>query len=237
MQTVRFALVKFGGGIVQASGSIAGVTHARNRFGNYIRARTKPVNPNTARQDLVRSALAELTVRWSATLTAAQRTAWNLYASNVAMTNRLGETIHLTGSNHYIRSNAMLTRLGLANVDAGPVVFELPAQDPAYSITASEATQQITHAFDNTLDWATETGAKMYLFQGRPQNAQRNFFGGPWGYIGLIDGIDPGGAVTPWVGGVLFPIAEGQRQWTYARIMRADGRLSQIFRDDTFVAA
>lgn len=231
------ALVKYGGGIVQMSGSIAGNTFARNHYGNYARARTKPVNPNTGRQQVIRAALAELTVRWSSTLTAPQRTAWNLYGSNVAMTNKLGETVYLTGFNHYIRSNIMLTRNGLTNVDDGPVVFEIPTQDPAYSITASEATQQITHAFDNTLDWAKETGAKMYLFQGHPQNAQRNFFGGPWGYIGLIDGIDPGGAVTPWVGGVLFPIAEGQRQWTYARIIRADGRLSEPFRDDVFVGA
>ncbi|GAH50296.1 unnamed protein product, partial [marine sediment metagenome] len=44
------ALVKLGGGIVQISGSIAGNTFARNRFGNYMRSRTKPVNPNSTRQ-------------------------------------------------------------------------------------------------------------------------------------------------------------------------------------------
>ncbi|GAH28464.1 unnamed protein product, partial [marine sediment metagenome] len=37
------ALVKYGAGIIQMSGSIAGDVHARNRFGNYIRPRTKPV--------------------------------------------------------------------------------------------------------------------------------------------------------------------------------------------------
>ncbi|GAI01350.1 unnamed protein product, partial [marine sediment metagenome] len=44
------ALIKYGGGIVQISGSIAGTVFARNKMGNYARPRTKPVNPRTARQ-------------------------------------------------------------------------------------------------------------------------------------------------------------------------------------------
>ncbi|GAH13494.1 unnamed protein product, partial [marine sediment metagenome] len=49
------SLVKYGGGIVQMSGSIAGNTFARNRYGNYVRARTKPINPNSDRQVVVRA--------------------------------------------------------------------------------------------------------------------------------------------------------------------------------------
>lgn len=231
------ALVKYGGGIVQMSGSIAGDTHARNRFGNYVRARTKPVNPNTASQNIVRSLIAALVERWAETLTAVQRAAWNLYASNVAMKNKLGETIHLTGFNHYVRSNHGRMRTSRTIVDAGPVVFTLPDQDPTFTITASEATQQINIAFDNTLAWATETDGLMLVEQGQPQNPQRNFFAGPWRHMTQIDGIDPGGAVSPDVGAVQFAIAEGQRIWCYARISRADGRLSELFRDDVIVAA
>jgi len=123
------ALVKFGGGITQMSGSVGGTTFARNRYGNYARAKTKPVNPNTAAQAAIRSALSELTVLWSQTLSAAQRTAWNLYGASVAMKNRLGETTYLTGFNHYIRSNVMRNRVGLGVVNDGPVIFELPAAD------------------------------------------------------------------------------------------------------------
>lgn len=231
------ALIKFGGGVVQMSGSIAGDTFSRNRYGNYVRARTKPVNPNTARQVAVRSAIATLTTRWSQTLTAVQRTAWNLYADSVNMTNRLGETVHLSGFNHYIRSNVTRETGPTVLVDDGPTVFELPAQDPTMAVTASEATQQLTVSFDNTMDWAVEDGAFLFLFQGRPQNAQRNFFGGPWRFLSYVGGVDPGGAVTPnvTVGG--FAIAEAQRQWIYARISRADGRLGVPFRADVAVGA
>ncbi len=231
------ALVKFGGGVIQMSGSVAGNTYARNRYGNYARARTKPVNPNTALQQAIRGAIAFLTDRWAQTLTAAQRTAWGLYGDNVNMTNRLGEVIHLTGFNHYIRSNAIRKQVGIAIIDAGPVVFEIPASDPTFAITCSEATQQITWAYDDTMDWADETGAHIFFFQGQPQNAQRNFFAGPWRLKGGVNGVTGAPTASPYVGPVAFAIAELQHQWGYARILRADGRLSEKFRADTFCAA
>ncbi len=231
------ALIKFGGGIVQMSGSIAGNTFARNRYGNYVRARTKPINPNTARQILIRAALAFLTTRWSQTLTAVQRTAWNLYAANVVMTNKLGESMNLSGFNHYIRSNTLLKRFGAVPVDDGPVIFEIPAADPTFSVTASEATQQLTFVYDDTLAWNNEDEGFLSLFQGQPQNAQRNFFGGPWRFAGAVAGATGVPAPSPRLLDVEFAIAEGQRQWVYARISRADGRMSAPFRADVFVGA
>lgn len=231
------ALIKFGGGVVQMAGSIAGTTFARNRYGNYARARTKPTNPNTARQQAVRAAVAELSVRWAQTLTALQRAAWNLYGANVAMKNRLGETVFLTGFNHFIRSNTWLCRLGGTIIDDGPVIFEIPAHDPAFSISASEATQQITWNYDDTMDWATETDSWLLLYQGSPQNAQRNFFAGPWRLCSQLAGVTGAPPASPLITGVVFAIAEGQHQWCYARILRADGRLSEQFRDDCFTGA
>lgn len=231
------ALVKFGPGILDARGSVGGVVFSKNSSGSYMKARTKPVNPNTARQVAVKAAMAFLTTRWSQTLTAVQRTAWNLYASSVAMPNKLGEAIFNSGFNHYIRSNLIAKLVGYPLVDAGPVVFELPAQDPTFAVTASEATQVLTLAYDDTMIWATEDLAYMYFFQGKPQNAQRNFFGGPWRLIGSVAGIDPGGPVEPHAGTAVFAISELQRQWVYARIQRADGRISEPFEADAFCAA
>lgn len=231
------ALVKFGGGITAMSGSIAGNTFARNRSGAYIRSRTKPVNPNTDRQNDVRAVVAFLVERWSETLTAAERAAWDLYASNVTMKNKLGESIKLTGFNHYIRSNASRIRAGNGAIDAGPVIFELPAQDPAFAVTASEAAQTFSVTFNNALGWATEDGAALIIHGGRPQNAQRNFFAGPWRFSRWLPGIDPGGAVSPAECTSHYAIAEGQHLWVYARITMADGRLSEIFRADIIVAA
>jgi len=231
------ALVKYGGGIIQMSGSIAGNTHARNRYGNYIRAKTKPVNPRTQLQTDVREAIQQLTTRWSQTVTDVQRVAWNLYANSVNMKNKLGEVIKLSGFNHYIRSNAIFQRLDLPVVDDGPVIFELPEADSTFAVSASETTQNITATFDNTLAWAIEDGSLLCMFQGTPQNAQRNFFAGPWRFWTAVQGVDPDGPVTPRVAPAVFAITELQRMWVYARIIRADGRMSEVFRADTFCVA
>ena len=231
------ALVKYGGGVVQMAGSIAGTTFARNRYGNYARARTKPVNPNSAGQVAVRAAMAFLTDRWSATLTIPQRTAWNLYAANVVMTNRLGESINLSGFNHYIRSNLEYKRIFGATQDSGPVIFEIPADDPTFAITASEATQNITVTHDASMPWADENGAAMLIYQGYPQNGQRNFFAGPWNYLANIPGINGAPAGSPSDHAAVIAFAEGQHLWCYARIVRVDGRLSQPFRADVLCAA
>ncbi|KKM24027.1 hypothetical protein LCGC14_1609210 [marine sediment metagenome] len=231
------ALIKYGGGIVQMSGSIGGTTFARNRYGNYARAKTMPINPNTALQIVVRTTLAFLTNEWAQTLTAIQRTAWNLYGSSVAMKNRLGEAVFLTGFNHYIRSNSLLKRSGLTLVDDGPVVFEIPASDPTLALTGTATTQDITLVYDDQMTWPDENGGFLFIFLGQPQNAQRNFFDGPWRLTDFVTGINGAPPTSPTVSTAPFAISEGQHLWAYARIMRADGRLSEAFRADTFCQA
>jgi len=228
------SLVKYGGGITQMSGSIGGTVFARNRFGNYCRSRTKPTNPQTQLQTNVREAVQQLSTRWAQTLIAAKRTAWNLYGNSVAMKNKLGETIYLTGMNHYLRSNSFRQIIGLPIVDDGPTIFELPEADSKFAITASEATQEISYTFDTGLAWGTEVGGWMLLYQGSPQNPQRNFFNGPWRFNAALEGTAMGPGTSPRAIAVKFAIAQDQRQWAYARIARADGRISEVFRADCF---
>lgn len=231
------ALVKYGGGIIQMSGSLAGNTFARNRYGNYVRARTKPTNPNTAKQILVRAIVASLTARWSQTLTAVQRTAWNLYGSSVAMKNKLGETVHLSGFNHYIRSNSWFARMERTLVDDGPTVFELPAQDATMSITISEATQVVTMTFDDTQPWCSEDNAMLVILQSQGINPQRNFFNGPWTGRSAKVGASGVPVTSPLDYASITVATELQRIFAKFRILRADGRLSEPFVANTFCAA
>ena len=225
------ALVKYGGGIVAMSGSIGGMTYAKNRSGNYVRAWSKPINPNTDRQDVVRSALAYLADRWHSTVTALQRAAWNLYAGNVVMKNALGEATYLSGYNHYIRSNMISVQLGIAPVDAGPTTFNIPEQDPAFALTADASDGTLDFAFDDTMEWCDEVGAHMFIFQGKTMNETINFFDGPWRALAHIegDGETPPSSPEEDVS-VVFAIDYNQNIFTYARILRADGRLSEPFR-------
>jgi len=229
------ALIKYGGGIVQMSGSIAGNTHARNRFGNYMRARTKPVNPNTDAQASVRAVIAFLTEHWKDALSDAQRTAWNTYAAAIAWNNKLGEVVHLTGFNHFMRANSFLSRLDKTVVLAGPTVLSLPVQDPLFSCTGVVGGNAITVTFDDTLDWDNETGGYLVYYQGQPQPHTRNFFNGPWKLLSYTAGVDGVPVASPVVETGVYTLIEGQRVWVKARIIRADGRMSGEFQSDFIV--
>ena len=212
------------------SGSIAGNTHARNRFGNYMRARTKPVNPNTDRQAAARTMIRYLAEQWREDpMDDAKRLAWATYANGVAWNNKLGETVKLTGFNHFIRSNAAMIAAGGSLVINGPPDIGLPPGDEAFAVTCNATTQKISVAFTDTFDWALETGAYLSVEMGMPQNATRNFFGGPWRFAAGIAGVDTTGVSTPQEIDPPFTLTPGQRVWCRAKIIRKDARVSTPF--------
>jgi len=223
--------------ISDITGKVGGNIFSRNRYGLSVRAFTKPVNVNSTLQQAARAAMASLVERWSSTLTAAQRTAWGLYADSVAVQNKLGETVYLTGQNMYVRTNCILVQNSLTPIDDAPTVFELPDQDPTLAVSISEATQQLSITFDNTRSWANEDGGYLFIYMGSPQNPQRNFFAGPWKYAGKVEGDGASAPTSPATISVPFAATEGQRIWVYARILRADGRLSERFRASGFCGA
>lgn len=218
----------------QRSGSIGATVHSHNRFGQYIRSRSVPVNPNTTRQVAIRNATRSIAIAWQNTLTQAQRDAWNVYGANVSWTNKLGDAVNLTGLNHYIRSNAESVALGFGRIDVAPVIFTLAAAELVLGCTASEATQQLSITFDDTAFWASEAGSFQHFYMGIPQNSGIGFFGGPYKYVASVAGVSP--AVSPKLATAPFPFAEGQRIWLRSRIMRADGRLSE-FAEFNFLGA
>lgn len=223
------ALVKYGGGIIQASGSIAGNTFARNRFGNYMRARTKPVNPKSDRQNIIRTIVSYLAEYWHQDLNDTQRNLWNVYAAAVAMKNRLGETIYLTGFNHFIRTNCPQLMLTEAVKDAAPSTLSLMEKDET-TVCSEEniAAQTFTFTFDNT-GWGVNPDDKYWLcfYQGQPKLVSRHFFDGPWRFMsaaGTVAG-DAGTQTLP----AEFAFAEGQKVWFQARMISFSGRTSEIW--------
>lgn len=227
------ALLKFGAGIVAMSGSIAGNTFARNSSGAYVRARTKPVNPNSDRQVLCRSAVSEIAERWYQTLTISQRAAWATYASAINMKNRLGEVIKLSGFNHYVRTNTARVDSGNTKIDAGPTELSLPEKDPSFAITASVASQKITVTWDDASPWSDIASSFLLLFEGRPQNKTRNFFNGPYQWMYNI----PGNGTSPTEVTPVFPLILGQKVWVKGRISVGDGRLGEPMYANCIIAA
>lgn len=224
------ASVKFGGGVTAMSGSIAGSVFARNRFGFYIRPRTKPVNPRSDRQSAARTLMKLLTDYWnSAAMSDAERGAWITYAAAIAMKNRLGEVMYCTGFNHFIRSNTARILVDGALIEAGPTVLSLPGADNTIVMTADATAELLTVAFDDTQDWCKETGGFLSVSMGQPQLHTRNFFGGPYRNAGAIVGNTDVPITSPQTLTPPFTLVTGQKVFAFARIIRADGRVSNPF--------
>lgn len=218
------------------SGSVGGTTYSRNKSGMYMRARSVPVQPDSAAQLQVRSALTALVTAWKETLTAAQRAAWELYAQNVPVTNPLGDQVNNSGQNWYIGANtprlqaiAKLAFTG-ARVDAGPTTFDRGSFTTPATAYVQATGYQMT--FDNTDAWANEDGAVMLIYQGAPQDSSVNFFKGPYRLIGIIEGDSVTPPTSPFtisaanVAANGYAITTGQNIWTAIAVSRADGRLS-----------
>jgi len=226
------ALVRYGGGIIEIRGSIAGNTHSRNSSGNYIRARTTPVNPNSTRQNVIRAAMATASNTWSNSLTPAQRTAWGLYAANINMTNRLGETILISGRSQYLRSNMCRLNSNLGARNDGPTLLTLPSADSAFSVVANVGAQTLTVTFDDTQDWAGESSAHMIISMSQPKHSAVNFIGGPFRVVIALNGSASSSLSSPaTIGSLPYVISADQVVGFTGRISRNDGRLSEPFRD------
>ncbi len=231
------ASVKFGGGVLDIRGSIGGQVFSKNRFGAYIRKKTVPVNPRSSAQNAIRNIMANVVSRWSNNLTQLQRDAWEVYAAAITVVNKLGESIFLTGFNHYVRSNVARKNINHAVIDVAPVDLSLPPTDTAFAIVASSATQSISVSFTDTDAWVSENSAAMAIHQGQPQNGARAFFNGHFRKIGQILGNSGSPLTSPQTVAVDFPIGVDQKLFVKARVLRADGRLSDFFRDEAIVGA
>lgn len=215
----------------QASGSMSSITASHNRFGMYFRNRSVPVNPSSSRQQQVRATFMALAAYWSETLTQVQRDAWNLYGNTVEMLNKLGDTIHLTGFNHFLRSNCAILQASGTQVDAGPTNMSLPTVDESAEAGASEGTQLVSIVFDDNMDWCSEDGAHMTVLMASPKGVGVEFIDGPFRFAGAFDGNSTTPITSPQTVAAPFGIAITQKSQVQLRIARADGRVTAPFRD------
>lgn len=216
--------------LTQASGSVGGLTFSRNKGGAYTRARAVPINPNTPFQQIIRNAVASLSNLWVNVLTPTQRAEWDLYAANVPILNALGDPINLTGLNMYIRSNTPRLLGADPRADTGPGIFDV-GEFTSPSFLTQEATDTVDVTFTDTDAWANEDNSSMMVYASRPQNPSINFFKGPYRFAAKIEGDAITPPSSPASIALPFPLIPGQRVFYRVNVTRADGRLSNPFRD------
>jgi len=209
-----------------ASGSVGGLTYSHNKGGQYTRARKIPTNPNSAFQQVIRSLVSQISDAWANTLTSAQRTAWNTYAANVSMLDRLGQSMKLSGLNHYIRSNVPRVQAGLARIDAGPSTFNLGDYTPCTFTSLVAATGVVSIGFTTSDDWVSETAAALLLYVSKPQQDTIAYFKGPYRLAGMLQGNAGSPPVSPGTWNSPYTYVAGQVAHIRLQVVRANGRLS-----------
>lgn len=125
------------------SGSQAGTTASRNRFGQYLRTRATPVNPATGAQGLVRARMAANSAAWRS-ITSAQRAGWADLGLSMVRSDSLGQTYTLQGNQAYASVNNNRLLSGLAVVSDAPALTT-PAVITSATITLTAASLSIAY--------------------------------------------------------------------------------------------
>lgn len=104
------ALARFGGGVSELRGSIAGNVFSRSRAGAIVRNRAVPVNPNTTLQSEVRGRMQMVTDGFKE-LTKDEVDAWSEFAATQERINRLGEVYVPSGKQLFTEASMNLMNL------------------------------------------------------------------------------------------------------------------------------
>jgi len=224
--------------VTQASGSIGGTTYSHNRGGMYRRARSVPTNPNTTKQQAVRSIFSGLVSAWLNTLTQANRDTWKTYADNTPRMDSLGNELILTGQQMYVGANTGRQQVGLSSVANGPTTYNRGE--------AIVSLEDSTNAIPNELDIqgdalglafvfssATSDDGDCAIWIGPPINASTNFWKGPYQFAATeaVAASQNSSAFTATASTlpITTPLAVGQRRPVKLVQFYDDGRYTSPF--------
>ena len=215
-----------------SSGSVGNTVFARNQHGPYTRARTTPVDPATALQLAVRAALSQCVTAWNATLTEPERRGWDAFSLAVRTCNGLGISRNAGGLAMFVRANVsriQAAEVSLPRVDQAPTSFTSPPFTPLTRVVLNIIDDTLHPIFDQSDAWATETGAAMLFWASPAVALTRNFYKGPYRYLGSLLGSDPT-LQSPATFPLPAPAGTGQHVFIRGRATRSDGRISHSFR-------
>lgn len=226
--------------ISEIRGKTGAVVFSRNRFGNIIRRKTSPVQPNSVLQNAQRSFFSFLSTHFKESSTSTERQAWSDWGANSPISNTLGQVYHPTGINSFLRPNTLLKLTG-GSLQANPPAMFGQARSliliPA-GFVISEAAQTISiSASADVNGWAPNLpGDELIIFMGAPQNPSVSFFKSPYRYAGHMQGnVVP--LIFPQTVPCPFYAQEDQKVWIAVTHMDPTGLVSpRAFATITVVA-
>ncbi len=130
-------IVRYGSGVVSASGSVSGNVLSRNASGAYSRVRTKPKQNYSNDQVKSRSCQSQVALAWSNVLSEEHRNLWRSFAASFPVINVLGDISRLTGQQSFIQANLARCFCVLPLILSPPLSFSRAEQDPSISVVLS----------------------------------------------------------------------------------------------------
>lgn len=222
-------------GTVDGRGKLNGSVASQNRYGNFWRTKSSPINRRTSYQTAVRATFAYLSTAWGSLLTEAQRGAFSSFAADHPSSDVFGRTRSLDGHAMYIALNAALTNAGLANITSPPTDITT-GEVGAMALTA-------TVAAGGTLEVATNEdnipgGAQINFFATKLMPNGRNFVKSQLAFISSeAAGGTPYDIKAAWIAKYgAFPTVAGGKIFVVAQIVTAEGWLSVPAGTSAFVS-
>jgi len=188
------AKVKFGGMVADARGKLDGVVYSKNQYGAYVRNKVSPVQPQTARQTLVRERLATLSKNYATVLTDAQRAAWSAFAKINPSVDIFGQPQAMTGIGAYCRLGAIILNTGAAAPLATPPADLQVSGLIGCTVAAAAGAGTLGIVFGVS---PLAAGEELYIYATQGFSAGRQFFKPALRFIGC----SPGAQVTPYAAG------------------------------------
>jgi len=143
-------LIQFGTIVTGASGSIGGITLARNANSAYARKKVKSVNPNTIPQQNRRNMFGANSRVWK-TLDPTQQAGWNAAVSSFPYKNKLNIASTYTGFQLFSKLNNQMTVVGAGNLSDAPVPVPVDGLAITSATVAALGATFLMSIYDTTL--------------------------------------------------------------------------------------
>lgn len=130
------AKIKYSALVSEVRNKLNGSVLSKNRYGNYIRNKVTPVNPQTSFQQAARQRLGNLSASWRE-LTQAQRNSFINGAKNLPFTDIFGDIKYLSGQTMFVKLNGNLEKIGSPRIDSFPETVgfsELAISNPDFTV-------------------------------------------------------------------------------------------------------
>lgn len=212
--------------LTNGSGSIGGMTAAKNRGGLYLRARAAVTNPQTPGQTLIRTMFGGLSTAWR-TLTEVQRQGWYDWAAVNPITNVFGDPVLMTGHQAFIALNTPRAQAGLDIVEDSPADFGQAVGsfvDGAPTLVIDDPDVDLTFSMKGL---GLQPVGDYLTYCSVPQSPTTRFFKGPFNLLGSTPHVADTETEITFDQTKLPAVAEGQVLWIRTRLTLDDGRFNQ----------